>query len=356
MPISKGKNNLGEFNHVTFKQIKQLKELHPVVYKSIPDEKFRRLLTCPDINEDFPCFFYVADERRIYSHLSAFPDKLSVDGKIYPWAWTGDLVTDPVYRGRGLAKRVVEETIKVLHGQDLIAAGGFATEVTIHIYKKLGFELPGHVSRHLLLKTARPVLEYHVKSKPIRFMANFLYRALILFWGHFILILTKLKKNKVFLDQVNIHDDTIFNNDLPRLCYRAKYHFNDSLSKIIWKIKWGKPETSLYLLKDEATKKPLCYFVIRKKEIKEAILGKYRNFYLMTLMDFGFFTEDAKVYKKLINKVFSMFWKSEADVLELVSSSKMINGYVKRLGMIEVGKGVPFMFTLPPRCHIGHHR
>jgi hypothetical protein len=248
----------------------------------------------------------------------------------------------------------VEETIKVLHGQNLIAAGGFATEVTIHIYKKLGFELPGHVSRHLFLKTARPVLEYHLKSKSLRYMASFLYRALILFVGHFILMLTKLKKNKVLLDKIDIHDETAFNTDFPRHYYRAKYHFNDSLSKIIWKIKWGKPETSLYLLKDEATKEPLCYFVVRKKEVKEPMLGKYGNFHLMTLMDLGLFAEDAKVYKKLMNKVLSMFWKSEADVLELVSSSRILNRYAKRLGMIKVGKGVPFMFTLPPRCHLDH--
>jgi len=147
MSHRKDKNDLGDFKYVTFDQIDKLEKLHPLVHKSIPGSKFQRLMNCPDISEDFPCFFYIADNERIYSHLSAIPDKLTVNGKVYRWAWTGDLVTDPVYRGRGLAKRVVKETIHVLHQKGFIAGGGFATEVTIHIYKKLGFALPGYVSR-----------------------------------------------------------------------------------------------------------------------------------------------------------------------------------------------------------------
>ncbi|MBW1791355.1 MAG: GNAT family N-acetyltransferase [Deltaproteobacteria bacterium] len=347
------KNKLGEFKYITFGQIDKLEQLHPLVQASIPGEKFQRLVECPDVSEDFPCFFYIADDQRIYSHLSAIPDSLTADRTVYRWAWTGDLVTDPVYRGRGLAKRVVEETIKVLHQEGFIAGGGFATEVTIHIYRKLGFALPGFVTRQLLLKTIRPFLEYHLKSKPIRVLIDLLYRALFRLVRPILRIRARPKKLKVSLNEVNLYDDAKATIDVPELCYGARYHFNDSIAKLRWKFDWTKHDTRLYLLIDETTKKPLSYIVIREKKVLEPILGRYANFQLMTLMDFGFYNDDAEVYKALVQSVIGLFWKSKADILEIISSSDALNACTNRIGMRKAGKGVPFMFSVSSKWNLG---
>jgi GNAT superfamily N-acetyltransferase len=353
MPSSDVESQLGEFRYVTYAEVEKLEELHPLVHRFISKKKHQRLVECPDISGDFPWFFYIADGERIYSHLSAIPDVLTAEGNRYPWAWTGDLVTDPVYRGRGLAKRVVEETIKVLHQNNYIPAGGFATEVTIHIYKKLGFALPGFVSRYLFLKTIRPLLEYHVRYRLFRIVADVLYRGLILLFRPLQIILSKPLKNKVSLKKIDVKEDAPSRADMPKLRYPVRYHFNDSLPKLLWKIDWTRHDTTLYFLINEATKEPWCYLVIREKQVSEPILDKYGNFKLMTLMDFGFFTDDQNVYQALVNKVFHIFWKSEAEVLEIISSSALLNACAKHLGMRKVGKGVPFMFTAPSKLDLG---
>lgn len=344
---------LGEFRYVTFGEVDRLETIHPLVHKFISEEKYQRLVDCPDIREDFPWFFYIADDERIYSHLSAIPDVLTAGTKNYPWAWTGDLVTDPAYRGRGLAKRVVEETIKVLHQKNFIAGGGFATEVTIHIYKKLGFVLPGFVSRYVFLKTIRPLLEYHVKYRPIRAVADLLYRSLIHLLRPVQKAFAKPLKTKVLLKKMELDGDALLNAEGPQLSYRARYHFNDHVSKVLWKIHWTRHDITLYFMIDETTNEPLCYLVIREKEVTEPILDKYCNFRLMTLMDFGFFNENEKVYQALIDRVFDLFWKSRADVLEIISSSDPLNAYARRIGMRKAGKGVPFMFMAPAKWDLG---
>jgi GNAT superfamily N-acetyltransferase len=356
MPGEDDRSPLGEFKYITYGQVDQLDSLHPLYHKYIPNEKYERLIDCPDISDDFPWFFYIADDERIYSHLSAIPDVLHAEGKTYRWAWTGDLVTDPKFRGRGLAKRVVEETIKILHQRNFIAGGGFATEVTIHIYKKLGFALPGYVSRHLFLKSLRPVLEYHIKPKTIRSIADMLYRVLIFLARPFLRPSIWPRRQRVALTRLNTGDGTATDLELPGPRYQTRFHFNDSIAKVLWKIGWTRHDTRLYLMAAEKTKEPLGYFVLREKQVREPILGKYSNFNLMTLMDYGFFKNDETLYRALIDRLSHLFWKSSAHVLEIVSSSDILNGYARRIGMKKVGKGVPFLILSPPDCDLGDHR
>lgn len=347
------KEPLGEFRYITYGQIGRLDELHPLYHQYLSRDKYRRLIDCPDIDDDFPWFFYIADDQQIYSHLSAIPDVLRAGEESYPWAWTGDLVTDPKYRGRGLARRVVEETIRVLHQGGYIAGGGFATEVTIHIYKKLGFALPGFVTRRLYLKTLRPVLEYHLKSRPIRAIAGGFYRALVLLSRPLIRLRSGRIGRRISVRELDPAAEESRRTDLPDLRYQAGYHFNDTLKKVLWKIAWARHDNKLYVMTDERTGEPAGYFVVREKQVTEPILGRYTNFKLMTLMDYGFYNDDGDLHRALLGTLFGLFRSSDADVLEVVSSSVPLNGCARRMGMRRVGKGVPFLLLTPADRSLG---
>lgn len=345
------KNFSVDFKYVTFNQFDKLKKLHPIVYNSFPTEKFKFLSDCPDISDDFPFFFYLTNNDKILSYFNALPDKLFFDKKEYRWAWSAGTFTFPEYRGRGLATRLNEEALKVFHKKNIGRGAAFSADATVHIYRKLGFIIPGYYSRYLLLKTARPFFEYYLKFKIGVRISDFLYRKTL---RNILLIMHKIKgRQKIDL----IHNPIDLNDieseiDFTKLYYREKYHFNSSVDKMTWKLNETKHSTKLYLIKKKINNEPLCYFVIRKKYVNEPLAGKYENFYLMTLMDYGFFNKEKKTYEMLISIVLYTFWKSESEVFEVVSSSKLLNSHAKRMGMTKARKGVSFSFKVPPSWNL----
>jgi hypothetical protein len=85
-----------------------------------------------------------------------------------------------------------------------------------------------------------------------------------------------------------------------------------------------------------------------KKQIAP-LAGKYKNFKLMTLMDFGLFKNDKRIYSVLLKEVVELFWKSDADVLEVISNSEPLIKLMKKQWMIKIGKGMSFTFSVPER-------
>jgi GNAT superfamily N-acetyltransferase len=340
------------FNYITIDQIDKIQELHPLVYKFYLDEnqKFTRfddLRSCPDISNDFPCFFYLTDKDKIISTLDALPDKLYMSEKTFPWAWAFALFTDPDYRGKGLATLLVKNMVRVLHERNIAWGGIFSTPVAIRIYQKLGFTFPGYANRYLILKTARPLLDYYLKSKILVSILNIPYCMAL----HIVLMLMKrpLRPNKfnISVERIDFDRDDLSNKNLPPLFYHTPYHFNDSIEKIRWKI-GKKRDIALYFVQGGSTKEYLCYFVLKDREIKEEpIAGKFINFKLMTLMDYGVYNADINTYEALMSTVFNLFWNSDAEVLEVMSSSKVLNSVLKRNGMVKVGKGMSFVFCAP---------
>lgn len=355
MAVGDDEKNWGQFKYITCDQIDKVGKLHPLVSRSLPWKNFQWLANCPDVDGDFPWYFYLTDNKKILSYIIALPDTLFVGGRTYRWAWTGGLVTDPAHRGRGLAQRLIQKMLQEFHRKDIGRGSVFSAAATVHIYRKLGLAQIGYVSRYLFLKTARPFLEYHVKSKLAVNIADWLFQKLIRLIMPLTLRIGNAPKCDVLVDRLGADDDGLEDGDFPKPNYKEKFHFNNNFSKIIWKLKETKHNAALYLVKSEATKEPLCYFIIRKKEVREPMLDKYENFTLMTLMDYGFFNDDVKVYEVLTNTVFNLFWKSEADVLEIISSSKILKGYAKRIGMMKVGKGMSITLSVPSKWNLGHH-
>ena len=107
-------------------------------------------------------------------------------------------------------------------------------------------------------------------------------------------------------------------------------------------------------MKNGMRNEPLCYFVRRRKQVKEPTFRIFNNFRLMTLMHYGFFNNDSKAHKMLIEQVFDLFWKSDADVLEAISSSTIFHYYARPIGLIKLGQGMSFKFGAPKEWNLSH--
>ena len=119
----------------------------------------------PGAGDDFPIFFCLTDEEdRVCCYARTIPDELTVDGTTYRWAWTGDNFTEADMRGRGLSTQLQREATAYLHGMDIGRGSVLSTAVTLHIFGKLGFVLPGFAARHLLLRDAGPFVDAHVRE------------------------------------------------------------------------------------------------------------------------------------------------------------------------------------------------
>lgn len=337
------------FGYVTFKELEEAERHPPDVQRAIRFLR-DRLGNCPDITPDFPCFFYIMNrEDQIVCSVKAFPDTLWVGSKKYPWAWMGALFTKEGYRGKGLAAKITEESRRILHKQGICRGSVFSTEITLHIHKKFDFSFPGYVNRYLMIKSAKPFMEAHIKSKWVVHILDVLSRKVIeLIYRYYF-----GKKNRGVLKDrfVNLNYADPSRLSLPELYYEAKYHFNDRLEKLLWKVKGSnaKPENdcSLYLLEDIENGTPFCYFVLRLKMQSEPLANKYKDFKLMTLMDFGLYKNDERIQPTLLREVIDLFWKSDAEVLEVLSNSKTLTGLMKQKGLIKVGKGMSFTFSVP---------
>jgi hypothetical protein len=343
------------FGHVIFKELDEVIKHPPDVQRATRSLR-ERLESCPDITPDFPCYFYIVNsEDQIMCSIKALPDTLWIGSKKYPWAWMGAIFTEEIYRRKGLAAMITEESRRILHKQGIGRGGVFSTEIALHILKKLDFSFPGYVNRYLMIKSARPFLDAHMKSK---FIVDILDRISIPIFRSIYQYYFGWKKADVLdVKLIDLNGKDFSEDQLPKIEYKAKYHFNGRLEKLLWKVKGSnaKPENhcSLYLLKDLENGSPLCYFAIRLKRQLEPLADKYRNFKLMTLMDFGLFKNDERIYPALLKEIINLFWKSDAEVLEVISNEKGLIKILSQKGLIKVGKGMSYTFSVPERWDLG---
>jgi hypothetical protein len=68
----------------------------------------------------------------------------------------------------------------------------------------------------------------------------------------------------------------------------------------------------------------------------------------MTLMDFGFAEPSKQNYLALLAHLLIEFYESRAEILELVSPVPEFNLVSRQCGLLPVGKGMSFAFSLPP--------
>ncbi len=339
---------------IEFKELDVIKREQPDLYNNASS---RLLLSCPDIFEEFPCYFYILDnEDKIVCSVKTFPDRLVVGIKSYPWAWFGALFTKEDHRGKGLATLLIRECRNILHKKGIAWGGVFSTENALRIYRKLGFTIPGYADRYLFLKSGRAFLSVHVRIKFLASFLNILYMGVIRVVYRAFLSKRWFREKphrKVVFEECSEFNDTAFKGKIE---HSAGFHFNDSIFKLNWKIggcrKKAENACNSYIVRELATNDVVGYFVVRNKLQIEPVASKYRDFRIMTLMDYGLFIDDETVYLSIIDKLFDLFWESSAEVFEVVSNSETLCAELRRKGMLRVGKGMSFKYSLPESWNI----
>lgn len=343
------------FRYIEFKDLDNLQNIHPRMHKELKSSSWDVVKQCPEIADYFPCCFYMKNPGgEVACWVMSLPDVLWANGQEYPWAWMSGLLTKPVYRGRGLATILTEETKKVLHEMGIAWGGVFSTDVALHIYEKLKFSLPGFASRYLLLKSIRPFLDPHLKfERLIRFLDMF-YRPT----ARLIFRLLDRRRRLNDLDIALIDVEKIDRAEIfwPKVSCGHKFYFNDSPARLAWKIRGirRKPGTDwrVYLIKRIGERNPVCYFIAREKCEEKPMAQKYKNFQLMTVMDFGFFEKCDQVYSLLLDAILNVFWTSDAEVLEVITNSESFESILKHRGLLKVGRGMSFTFAAPKEWNI----
>jgi len=338
-----------KFGFVTYAEIDKAAETHPAVYRSFVTEngdftEFDPFRGNPDAYEEFPFFFYIAHQDRVVCNRFAIPDILVTERGEYPWSWGGGFFTAPEYRGKGLGKKLIDNMVKVLHGKGISSGSVFSTPVSIHIYRKLGHSFMGYVDRFIFLRSCAPFLRKYIRSEGIIKFADLLYRpfpgALASITGGAGSTRRKnFRRHRIFQAEVestmrdlNIHRD-------------SRFRFNDSGAKLAFKLdRAGNSE--FFLMEDLKENRPAAYFILKNRLVTQP-LGGFSGFRMMSLMDYGFFGRNPLYPKLLVGNVFDSFMKSGAEVLDVVSSHPGLSSAVRKRGMINIGKGMSFTFTLP---------
>jgi GNAT superfamily N-acetyltransferase len=346
-----------KFDFITYDQIDTLENTHPLVYNTLlggahKPTHMRTLIYCPDIFDEFPFYFYIYDGDKIISSSAMLPDIFFLNESKYRWAWAGALLVDPAYRGHGLGTKIAHYSLEILHERNIAKGGTFSTPTALHIHKKLGYTIPGFADRFLFLKSGKAVFRYHLKSDILAAPADIIYRLLAKSYLKIKGRPIKPEKLGARADEIDFSKININDLNLPPLYYHTIYHFNDSPAKLFWKIRSSK-YNSMYLVKDMATEKPLGYFILKNRPVKQPMLDKYKDFNLMTLMDYGVYNSDENIYNLIINLALNIFIAGNADVFEVISSSPIMNGYIKEIGMRKAGKGMSYVYTVPPSWNLG---
>jgi hypothetical protein len=344
-----------KFKYVKIQEIDRLRELHPLVYQLIKNKQYlpvplNRLKECPDIFDDFPFYFYLELENKIVASVGTIPDILYSGNQIHKWAWTCNFVTDKSCRGRGLGTILWKSATETILQHDIIVAGAYANPITTHICRKIGYSITNRSTRVLLLKTIIPFLEAHVKRKSLIRYMELCYRISLR-----PLVGLLLDKNLSKKFDITIYSE---NNDESRekvyheeLIYKTPYHFNDSTKKRNWKLENSFNCKTFYVI-DNQTQSTLFYFILKNRYIDHTFAERYTGFKLMTLMDFGFYHLHEKSMRMLVSIVNTLFWESDAHILEIITSDDSLISASKKKGMIKAGRGEIFWYKMPQHIKV----
>ena len=341
-------------NCVTQGELPNLKFLHPLVFKTIgrsghQPPTFGKLDSCPDITDDFPVYFYMVENENVIASCRYLPDILYLEGKKYRWAWGGAFLVDTNYRGKGIGKKLIRESTKVLHSMDIGRGSVFSTMVTLHILKKLGFTLPGFADRFVLFKKVYPFLKPRVRLKIIAQCCNVVYWTLFILFRPLVSWMANIKDYKI--TELDFQRDT--QKVIPTPLHYLPYHFNDENDKLRYKLSSIK-NTRLFFILDHKDRPMACLtFKIRNSEETIGIFKGYARYRLMTLMDYGVYYFSEKTYELIVNTAINLFLQSDAEILEIISSSPKLNYYARHLGMLKLGVGMSFSFSVPSHWNLG---
>jgi len=338
------------FKYVDVAQLGSLAAAHDLLFLDLnrrhnPSAFLEHLERCPDLSDDFPFFFYVLHNDAVIASVKTIPDTLYYGKETYRWGWTGDLYTDPAYRGQGVASYLWENMTLIFQQRNIFIAAAFANTVSAHIFRKMGYAFTDNAHRLLFFKNCRAFLDAHSKYKLLNRSIDQLYRAVVFCLKPFLHRTDHLLESAYHVQALDFAD--------PKACslfdhlqYAEPFHFNASMSRLLWKLS-NAPHCTPYAVIEKSSNTPLAYFILKNRYIKHNYAGRYTNFRLMTLMDFGARSKNHSDTDAWVYFLIKSFWDSDAEVLEAISSRPCLIDRLKHKGFVKAGRGADFFYKAP---------
>jgi len=341
-----------EFGYLEFSEMLDLRNRdYPLDLQQQAAAHFSQLERCPDIYDEYPCVFFLRHDDEIASSVTTLPDTLSVNDKTYKWSWSGSLETKPQYRGKGLATRLILDLLRTLHDRDIIRGSAFSADATMHIY---GNKIPatniGCADRLLMVKSAKPVFDYHLNNELLAAVATSGYNSIARTIFPMLEKATGLPGTSIEVFEIPVEAllgqyRELFDNQY----YDVPFHFNDTAEKLAWKMSIANATQVIYVVRSKSDGIPLSYFIAREIHVDQPLGGKYSDFELFTVMHYGFFRKQADAYQTLLHAILKVFNERSVDILELITSSTSFSRRLGRFLLRSVGKGMSFTSNYPPQ-------
>jgi GNAT superfamily N-acetyltransferase len=333
-----------EIRHVEIGEQGSLCARHPELAALRPELTKPAMANNPDrVDLDFPYLFYAIEDGRIVGHFMSFPDTLIGDRGKFRWVWNLGLYTEPEFRGRGIADRIVRHQLDEFARRNMIWGGVFSSPAAIRLYERLGFSMLGNASRLCLLRDLRPFLRQHVPSQFAVSVAGAALNAAAAAAQRLLHIGSQFEKRY----SVEAIDKLRFAELVTRGLVRPeKFYWGDHAS---WFEARRSPIDFINIVRRRDEGDPCAFLITRDRLIKSRTLaGRYTGFKMLSVMEYGQLNRGVDIGDALVGALLMLFRKSDADLAEFVTSSHLIQAAARRRGFLALGAGMSFKFMAPP--------
>lgn len=332
-----------EIRRVRFNDQTNISERHPELFAQYPALTTPILASPSYENSDFPFLFYAIEDGLVASHFASFPDTLFGAEGAYGWVWNGNLFTDPAFRGRGLARMIVDEQLLEFSQRKLIWGGVFSSPAALRLYQRMEFLLPGHAPRLCMIRNIRPFLRHHTSNSILnRFggvAADLTFSAIEKFW-------LSGSRRKCVIEEITAERFFVLLASGREFGEERFYWGKD--------LQWFETRRNkrgidrIYSIRPNAESEATMFMLVRLR-INESrpIREKYKGVNIMSVMEFGNFSFRADFAETLIDAIIELFVNSDADMVEFVTSSTPVYRSARKYGFFPLGAGMSFKLKLP---------
>jgi GNAT superfamily N-acetyltransferase len=335
-----------EIRHIELNQCECLSVHHPELTEQYPQLTSPMLADVAGAHPDFPYLFYAIEDGCILSYFRSFPDILIQGDNVYRWAWNGQLYTEPAYRGRGLARAIVQRQLDEFARRDFIWGGVFSSPAALRLYARMKFCMLGHAPRLCLIRDVRPFLRHHTSSHAVVSVAGVVYDAA------FIAVSRLLSSGSRFEQRHDLKEI-----DIAGLSTLLVHRSHVRPEAFYWgrDVSWLEARQAargidrIHVIRRRSEIDPCAFLITRDRCIrKRPLMTRYSPVKVMTVMEFGQFDRGADIPDALVGAALLLFARSDADLIEIVTSSPGINAAAHRRGFRALGAGMSFKFMAPP--------
>ena len=334
-----------DIRHIEIGEQDRLSTRHPEFLEQHP-ELSRPVLVDGNLEDaDFPYLFYAIDKGRIASYFGSFPDTLINGDRALRWAWNGNLYTEPAFRGRGIAQAIIQHQLSEFARRNVIWGGVFSSPAALRLYKRMKFCMLGYAPRLCLLRNIRPFLRYHIHNQVLVSGAGRAFD-IVFAASHRLLFRASDFEQRYHIEVI---DGPMFAVLLDRhpLVMPEKFHWSGSAA---WfeKRRAARGIDNICTVRRRGDTAPCAFLIVRDRILqKSPIKGKYTGIKMMSIMEFGQFDQETNVADALVGASLVLFGRSDADLIEFVTSSPSIRAAARRRGYFPLGDGMSFKFMAP---------